>query len=98
MLAIKHQSRVMGAPRNRGWYVLQLDGVTPGKVDAALEDFNAALNVDNRNADSWALRGIALDRTGKKSEAQESFQRALALDGSNRTAKEGLSRTRGGIF
>lgn len=27
--------KLMGAPRNRGWYVLQLDGVTPGKVDAA---------------------------------------------------------------
>lgn len=27
--------KLMGAPRNRGWYVLQLDSVAPGKVDAA---------------------------------------------------------------
>lgn len=27
-------TKLMGAPRNRGWYVLKLDGIVPGKIDA----------------------------------------------------------------
>jgi Tetratricopeptide repeat. len=72
--------------------------IAVGKFDAAVEDFNSALNVDNKSADTWALRGVALDRVGKKTEAQESFQRALVIDGSNRIAKQGLSGSRGGLF
>ena len=37
---------------------------------------------------------IAMDRSGKKTEAQESFQRALAIDGGNRIARQGLSGSR----
>jgi peptidyl-prolyl cis-trans isomerase D len=27
-------TKLMGAPRNRGWYVLRLEGILPGKIDA----------------------------------------------------------------
>ena len=37
-----------------------------GKYDAAIEDFTAALNVDNRNAEAWAGRGFAYEKLGKK--------------------------------
>jgi len=30
----KGSIKLMGAPRNRGWYVLKLDGIVPGKVEA----------------------------------------------------------------
>jgi len=65
-------------------------------ADAAQEDFTAALNVDNRNADAWAGRGFAFEKLGKKAEASEAYQRALALDGNNAIARAGSSRISGG--
>lgn len=67
-----------------------------GKYDAALEDFTAALNVDNRNADAWAGRGFAQEKLGQRSEAQQAYQRALSLDGNNAQARAGQSRLGGG--
>ena len=40
--------------------------VATNQYDKAIEDFNAALNVDNRDADSWAWRGVAYERKGDK--------------------------------
>ena len=37
-----------------------------GKPDKAIEDFNAALNVDNRNADAWAGLGLAYEKQGDR--------------------------------
>ena len=70
--------------------------VATNQFDKAIEDFNAALNVNNKDAESWAWRGVALERQGKKREAAESFQRAMSVDPSNATAKQGLSRVQGG--
>jgi tetratricopeptide (TPR) repeat protein len=67
------------------------------QYDKAAEDFNAALNVNNKNADAWAWRGVALDRAGKKQEAAESFARATAIDPNNSVAKQGLGRGQGGV-
>jgi Flp pilus assembly protein TadD len=52
--------------------------------------------VNNKDAESWAWRGIAYERQGQRAEATESFQRALAVDQNNATAKQGLSRVQGG--
>ena len=54
-------------------------GEQAGLCLRASEDFNAALNVNNRDADSWAWRGVAYERMGNRQMAQESFQRALAI-------------------
>ena len=67
-----------------------------GKYDSALEDFTAALNVDNRNAAAWAGRGFAFEKQGKKTEASEAYQRALGLDGNNQIARAGSARLGGG--
>jgi tetratricopeptide (TPR) repeat protein len=67
-----------------------------GKYDSAQEDFTAALNVDNRNADAWAGRGFAFEKLGKKAEASEAYQRALAIDSNNAQARAGSSRLGGG--
>ena len=64
--------------------------VTLGKYDKAIEDFNAALNVDSKSAMSWAWLGLAYDRAGNRGKAQESYQRALSLDPSQPIAKQGL--------
>ena len=63
-----------------------------GKNDQAIEDFNAALNVDNKNADAWAGLGLAYERSGNRQKAAESYRRALALAPGNPVAKEGASR------
>jgi tetratricopeptide (TPR) repeat protein len=70
--------------------------VQTSQFDKAVEDFNAALNVNNRDAESWAWRGVAQERSGKKQEAIESYQRALGIQSANATAKQGLARVQGG--
>jgi len=63
-----------------------------GKYDLAIEDFNAALNVDNKNADAWAGLGFAYEKQGNKAKASESYGRALTADPNNRSARDGQSR------
>ena len=38
--------------------------IAQNQYDKAVEDLNAALNVNNRDAESWAWRGVALERLG----------------------------------
>jgi tetratricopeptide (TPR) repeat protein len=64
-----------------------------GKYDAAVEDFNATLNVDNRNGDAWAGLGLAYEKQGNRQKASESYQRALVVDPNNKLARDGASRT-----
>jgi tetratricopeptide (TPR) repeat protein len=63
-----------------------------GKYDAAIEDFNATLNVDNRSDDAWAGLGLAYERQGNRAKAVESYQRALVVDTTNKLARDGLAR------
>jgi Flp pilus assembly protein TadD len=66
------------------------------QFDKAIEDFNAALNVNNKDGESWAWLGVAHERAGKKQEAVENYQRALSVQPGNATAKQGLARVQGG--
>ena len=54
--------------------------------------FNAALNVDNRNAEGWANLGVAYEKQGNRSKATESYNRAMEVDPQNALAREGLRR------
>ena len=63
-----------------------------GKYDAAIEDFNAALNVDANNADAWAGLGVAYEKSGNKAKAIESYNRAMQVDPQNAVARAGLGR------
>ena len=63
-----------------------------GKYDAAIEDFNAALNVDSNNADAWAALGLAYEKQGNKAKAVESYQRAMQVSPNNPIANAGLQR------
>ena len=63
-----------------------------GKYDAAIEDFNAALNVNANNADAWASLGIAYEKLGNKSKAVESYNRAMQVNPRNPAARAGLQR------
>ena len=53
------------------------------QIPEALE-VSAALNVNNKNAGAWAMRGLAYEKAGKRAEARESYQRALSVDATAR--------------
>ncbi len=63
-----------------------------GKYAQAIEDDNAALNVDSKNAEAWADLGVAYEKSGNNSKARESYSRAKVIDPNNRVASDGLSR------
>ena len=67
--------------------------VAQGKYDQAIEDYNAALNVNAKNGDAWAGLGLAYEKSGNAAKARESYGRAKLVDPDNRAASEGLSRT-----
>jgi len=52
--------------------------------------------VDARNAEAWAWRGLAFERSNRRAEAAESYQGALSADPNNTTARQGLARVQGG--
>ncbi len=62
------------------------------KDDKAIEDFNAALNVDSKSALAWAWLGLAQERAGDHAKAQDSYQRALYLDPNQPIARQGSRR------
>ncbi len=63
-----------------------------GKYPQAIEDLNAALNVDTKNAEAWANLGMAYEKSGNPIKARESYSHAKAIDPANRLASDGLSR------
>ena len=66
-----------------------------GKYESAIEDFNACLNVNPDLVDGWLGLGLANEKKGDKEAAKEAYNRALAVDMSNATAKEALARLSG---
>ncbi|MGH6818720.1 MAG: tetratricopeptide repeat protein, partial [Methylovirgula sp.] len=58
----------------------------------AIEDFNAALNVDSKNADAWAGLGLAYEKLGDRAKALANYQHALAFDPNNKVARDGEAR------
>ena len=66
--------------------------IAQNKYPAAIEDLNAALNVDTKNADAWANLGVAYEKSGNAVKARESFARAKVIDPRNDLASQGLAR------
>ena len=66
--------------------------IAEGKYAAAIEDLNAALNVDTKNAEAWADLGLAYEKSGNMTKARESYSRAKVIDPGNQIASQGLSR------
>jgi tetratricopeptide (TPR) repeat protein len=59
--------------------------VSLGKFDKAIEDFNAALNVNSKSALAWAWLGLAYDKSGNPQKAKEAYQRAQQIDSAQPT-------------
>lgn len=65
----KGQVNLMGAPRNRGWYVVKVDNVIPGKVEAndpRLPDFRRTIAEVTAQEYSQQLRAAMRDAVGVK--------------------------------
>jgi tetratricopeptide (TPR) repeat protein len=50
-----------------------------GMLDEALSSFETALAINQGNAEAWFYKGKALESLGRKTEAEECFQRASRL-------------------
>lgn len=65
----KGQVKLMGAPRNRGWYVVKVNDVIPGKVEAndpRLPEFNQTIARVTAQEYSLQLRAAMRDAVGVK--------------------------------
>jgi Flp pilus assembly protein TadD len=54
--------------------------LSTGRSDLALSDINQVLSTQPGNARAWYIQGACLSRSGKISEAIESYTRALSID------------------
>jgi len=66
--------------------------MTTGKYDAAIEDFNAALNVNAYNSEAWAGLGYCYEQLNNRAKAVESYQRAVQINPGNSAARAALRR------
>ena len=63
--------------------------------DNAFADFNTAIKLDGKVAESWANQALVYERRGDKAKAAKSYQQAVRLDPNYKPAVDGLARTRG---
>jgi len=63
-----------------------------GKFNEAVDDYDAALNVDSSDAGAWSGLGLAYEKLGNKAKAIESYNRAMLVDPSNPAARAGVAR------
>jgi tetratricopeptide (TPR) repeat protein len=54
-----------------------------GRLDAALAELDAAIDIEPQRADPRLLRGLVLDASGRSTEAGEAFRAAWTLDASD---------------
>jgi tetratricopeptide (TPR) repeat protein len=62
-----------------------------GKLEAALEELNAAIRINGRFDMTWAYRGNVLFMLGRREAAASDFRRALELNPENPVAQKGLA-------
>jgi len=64
-----------------------------GGFDAAIKDFQKALELDPRSADAHVWLGLALRKVSRNAEARKELQKALQLDPARAWAKQQLAKT-----
>lgn len=64
-----------------------------GGVDAAIKDFQKAIDLDPRSSDAHLWLGIALRKANRNAEARKELQKALDLEPARAWAKQQLAKT-----
>jgi len=64
-----------------------------GGPDIALKDIDKALQLDNKDADTWLWRGIILRKMNRNAEARQALQKSVDLNPSRVWAKQQLEKT-----
>ena len=72
-----------------------LSYIAQNDEENAFADFNMAIKLNDRVAESWANQALIYERRGEKAKAAKSYARAAQLDPNYQPAVEGLARTRG---
>lgn len=64
-----------------------------GGLDAAIKDFQKAIELDPRSAEAHLWLGLALRKANRNAEAHKELQRALDLDPARAWTKQQLAKT-----
>ncbi len=64
-----------------------------GGTDAAIKDFQKAIELDPRSAQAHLWLGLALRKANRNAEARKELQRAVDLDPARAWAKQQLAKT-----
>ncbi len=63
--------------------------------DNAFADFNHAIELNDKIAESWSNQALVYERRGDKARAYKSYNHAVRLDPNYKPAIDGASRNRG---
>ncbi|MCX6622061.1 MAG: tetratricopeptide repeat protein [Acidobacteria bacterium] len=77
----------------RGVGNFYLPGAFGGGAEVAIKDFEKAIQLDSRLAESYVWLGIALRKANRNAEARKALERAIQLNPRRVWAKEQLSKT-----
>jgi tetratricopeptide (TPR) repeat protein len=78
---------------SRGVGNYYLPAAMGGGFDAAIKDFQKAIDLDPRSADAHLWMGLALRKANRDGEARKELQKAVELDPARAWAKQQLAKT-----
>jgi Flp pilus assembly protein TadD len=78
---------------SRGVGNYYLPAAMGGGVDIAIKDFQKAVELDPRSAESHLWLGIALRKANRNAEARKEIQKSVDLDPARTWAKQQLAKT-----
>jgi tetratricopeptide (TPR) repeat protein len=92
--AVAKDPKSSSAYMARGVGNYYLPAALGGGMDLAIADFHKALDLDSKNADAWLWLGLALRKQNKDADAQQAFQKSLALNPQRVWARQQLEKTK----
>jgi tetratricopeptide (TPR) repeat protein len=92
--AVAKDPKSSSAYMARGVGNYYLPAALGGGMELAIADFHKALDLDSKNADAWLWLGLALRKQNKDADAQQAFQKSLALNPQRVWARQQLEKTK----
>jgi tetratricopeptide (TPR) repeat protein len=92
--AVAKDPKSSAAYMARGVGNYYLPAALGGGIELAIADFHKALDLDPKNADAWLWLGLALRKQNKDADAQQAFQKSLALNPQRLWARQQLEKTK----